>query len=326
MVKTVVIVMAMKAEAQPFIDHLDLQKDADRFHKGLRAECYSGTYKGETKVHLVLNGQCHKYGVDIVGTVGGAVTTFAAVQALSPDLVINAGTCGGFRAMGGEVGSIYLCTSFLNHDRWVLAPVEASADLITLRSSSAMTPLLPTRASDHAQTFPPDLVQEDSDPRLRRLWRGRAQHFRSQPGAPCPGGRAERRGEHRELARHDEGGRGLHQEAQGDVQGHGRWVLTPFISQCRPALDFRWSPSMIAMADPPPSPPPPNALLTGAAVAYMCDQLSVPMFALKSVTDIVDGEHPTPEEFLKNLGTAAKSLQQALPKVLSFIAEKPFQA
>ena len=50
------------------------------------------------------------------------------------------------------------------------------------------------------------------------------------------------------------------------------------------------------------------------------------MFALKSVTDIVDGEHPTPEEFLKNLGTAAKSLQQALPKVLSFIAEKPFQA
>ena len=47
----------------------------------------------------MLNGQCHKYGVDIVGTVGGAVTTFAAVQALSPDLVINAGTCGGFRAM-----------------------------------------------------------------------------------------------------------------------------------------------------------------------------------------------------------------------------------
>ena len=83
---------------------------------------------------------------------------------------------------------------------------------------------------------------------------------------------------------------------------------------------------MIAMADPPPSPPSPNALLTGAAVAYMCDQLSVPMFALKSVTDIVDGEHPTPEEFLKNLGTAAKSLQQALPKVLSFIAEKPFEA
>jgi len=66
--------------------------------------------------------------------------------------------------------------------------------------------------------------------------------------------------------------------------------------------------------------------MEGAAVAYMCDQLSVPMFALKSVTDIVDGEHPTPEEFLKNLGTAAKSLQQALPKVLSFIAEKPFQA
>lgn len=66
--------------------------------------------------------------------------------------------------------------------------------------------------------------------------------------------------------------------------------------------------------------------MEGAAVAYMCSQLKVPMFALKSVTDIVDGEHPTHEEFLRNLGTAAKSLQEALPKVLSFVADKPFTA
>ena len=50
----------------------------------------------------------------------------------------------------------------------------------------------------------------------------------------------------------------------------------------------------------------------------------VPMFALKSVTDLVDGGEVTSEEFLKNLGTAAKSLQETLPKVLAFIAEKPF--
>ena len=48
------------------------------------------------------------------------------------------------------------------------------------------------------------------------------------------------------------------------------------------------------------------------------------MFALKSVTDLVDGGEVTSEEFLKNLGTAAKSLQETLPKVLAFIAEKPF--
>lgn len=62
--------------------------------------------------------------------------------------------------------------------------------------------------------------------------------------------------------------------------------------------------------------------MEGAAIAYTCDQLKVPMFALKTVTDIVDGEHPTHEEFLRNLDTAAKSLQQALPKVLSFVMEQ----
>ena len=117
MVKSVVIVVAMEAEAKPFIDHLQLKKNEGVFHKELSAECYSGQSDQGSAIHIVLNGKCHKYGVDIVGTVGAGVTTFAAIQALSPDLVINAGTCGGFNAMGGKVGSIYLCTSFLNHDR-----------------------------------------------------------------------------------------------------------------------------------------------------------------------------------------------------------------
>ena len=65
--------------------------------------------------------------------------------------------------------------------------------------------------------------------------------------------------------------------------------------------------------------------MEGAAIAYVAHQMQVPMLALKSVTDIVDGEHPTPEEFMKNLGTAAKSLQEALPKVLDFVSVKPFQ-
>uniref|UniRef100_A0A7S2T5I1 Nucleoside phosphorylase domain-containing protein n=1 Tax=Chloropicon primus TaxID=1764295 RepID=A0A7S2T5I1_9CHLO len=121
MTKTVVIVMAMEAEAKPFVEHLQLKKDETIFLKGFKAECYAGSLD-TTKVYLILNGKCHKYNVDIVGTVGGAVTTFAAIQALHPDVIINAGTCGGFKAMGGEVGSIYLCTRFLNHDRRIAIP------------------------------------------------------------------------------------------------------------------------------------------------------------------------------------------------------------
>lgn len=36
-------------------------------------------------------------GVDSVGTVSSALLTFASIQALKPDLIINAGTAGGFK-------------------------------------------------------------------------------------------------------------------------------------------------------------------------------------------------------------------------------------
>lgn len=36
-------------------------------------------------------------GVDNVGTVSASLVTYASIQALQPDLVINAGTAGGFK-------------------------------------------------------------------------------------------------------------------------------------------------------------------------------------------------------------------------------------
>lgn len=36
-------------------------------------------------------------GVDSVGTMSSALVTYAAIQALKPDLIINAGTAGGFK-------------------------------------------------------------------------------------------------------------------------------------------------------------------------------------------------------------------------------------
>ena len=51
-----------------------------------------------------------------------------------------------------------------------------------------------------------------------------------------------------------------------------------------------------------------------------------PAGAQFSVTDIVDGDKPTEEEFLENLGAAAKSLQEALPRVLEAVAGKELSA
>lgn len=59
-----------------------------------------------------------------------------------------------------------------------------------------------------------------------------------------------------------------------------------------------------------------------AAIAWSAEITSTPFFALKVVTDIVDGDRPTHEEFMENLGTAAKSLQEAVPKIIDFLVGK----
>ena len=67
------------------------------------------------------------HGVDNVGTVPAALTTYLAIQALKPDLVISLGTAGGFKAKGGAVGDVYISTGFANHDRHIPIPVRLLA-------------------------------------------------------------------------------------------------------------------------------------------------------------------------------------------------------
>lgn len=60
----------------------------------------------------------------------------------------------------------------------------------------------------------------------------------------------------------------------------------------------------------------------GAAVAYVADIFKVPAIFVKAVTDIVDGEKPTAEEFLQNLATVSAALDQAVTQVIDFISGK----
>ena len=62
--------------------------------------------------------------------------------------------------------------------------------------------------------------------------------------------------------------------------------------------------------------------MEAAAVAWVAEITDTPMFAIKVVTDIVDGDRPTEEEFLDNLQRAAYSLQEAIPKALEFVVGK----
>ena len=62
--------------------------------------------------------------------------------------------------------------------------------------------------------------------------------------------------------------------------------------------------------------------MEAAAVAWVAEITNTPMFAIKVVTDIVDGDRPTEEEFFENLQAAAHSLQDAVPRALEFIIGK----
>jgi hypothetical protein len=56
---------------------------------------------------VVVPGKDQETGVDNVGTVPAAVATYATIDKLKPDLLINAGTSGGFKVRGNR-----LCPTF----------------------------------------------------------------------------------------------------------------------------------------------------------------------------------------------------------------------
>lgn len=72
-------------------------------------------------------GKCKEHGVDNVGTVPAALSTFLACQRHKPDLIISVGTAGGFRTQGAQIGDVFAGTGTVNHDRRIPIPVGAKA-------------------------------------------------------------------------------------------------------------------------------------------------------------------------------------------------------
>ncbi len=59
--------------------------------------------------------------------------------------------------------------------------------------------------------------------------------------------------------------------------------------------------------------------MEAAAVAWVASLHNVPMFCIKSVTDLVDSAHPTHEQFLSNLRLAVESLTDVCLKAVAFL-------
>lgn len=113
--KIICYIVAMLAEAQPFIDHFGV-KEVEGFFAPLPCRMYEAEVNG-TRLCIVLNGQQH--GSDLVGCEAASVATLAAIERLHPDIIVNSGTCGGFKSDGANIADVYLGTGSMFHDRRV---------------------------------------------------------------------------------------------------------------------------------------------------------------------------------------------------------------
>lgn len=226
--------MAMYAEAEPIMGALKLRETAI-----LPSALPMRTFQGHSAQHdycLVIGGSSERYKVDNIGTEPAAIGLQACLTVFDADLVINAGTAGGFAAKGTGITDVYLGKS-------------------------------PIRYHDHR--------------------------------IPIPG--------------FDEYGIGSYPCIDTCKLAEKLNLKTGFISTSN-ALDYTdecLQRMMANQAD--------CKEMECAALAWICELYQKPFLPIKAITDLVDHEHQTAEQFQANLAKTCEALKIAVLKVLSAI-------
>lgn len=121
-VENIAILVAMRAEADPLIQSLQLKKVNVGLPPQLRLQAYQGEVLHK-KIHLIVNGIDPDYSVDQVGTEAAAVSACNIITRLRPDTLISAGTAGGFAERGAAIGDVVVSRGgFFFHDHHI--PVD----------------------------------------------------------------------------------------------------------------------------------------------------------------------------------------------------------
>ncbi|XP_031393468.1 5'-methylthioadenosine/S-adenosylhomocysteine nucleosidase 1-like isoform X3 [Punica granatum] len=115
-ISSIVIITAVQSQALPLAEKFQLVEDAALSAEGFPWVRYSGVYKNLC-LNVIWLGKDLALGVDSVGTVSAALVAYASIQALKPDLIINAGTAGGLKSKGATIGDVFLPSHVAFHDR-----------------------------------------------------------------------------------------------------------------------------------------------------------------------------------------------------------------
>ena len=227
-------VVAMRAEAQPFIELFNVELQ-EGFFAPLPCILYKGMV-GDNELYVVLNGAQHDS--DLVGCEAASVATLSALQRLQPDLVINSGTCGAFKADGADIADVYIGTGVMFHDRRVPGDdawgTQALGNYPVWEGSAALAKELGYKT-------------------------GKVTTGSSLDMQPC------------------------------DLE-----IIKANGGQLKD--------------------------MEGAAVAFVCSLLHVPVLFVKSVTDLCDSGAETFEEFTRNLAHACQTLRDANARIIEHLA------
>ncbi|OVA04913.1 Nucleoside phosphorylase domain [Macleaya cordata] len=252
-ISTIVIVIAMQEEAVPLVNKFNLSEDLDPVTSGKVISwnlsiCWSFLKESlgsdimeftECWEWDIVSNQCGGRPLDNDKNVSlvycNPRMVMSADQALQPDLIINAGTAGGFKARGASVGDVYIASDVAFHDRRIPIPVFDLYGIGARRTFST-----------------PNLLKE-LNLKVGKL-------------------------------------------STGD------------------SLDMSPEDEASITAN--------DATLKDMEASFLSYLLSVPAIFIKAVTDIIDGDKPTAEEFRQNLAAVTVELDRLVTQVVDFISGK----
>lgn len=116
----------MHDEALPIIKALGLKENLEKIPNALPFKCFQSSIDSDLKninLTLIISGKDSRYLVDNIGCEAATLMAYQAINLFDPDLLISAGTAGGFAAAGAQIGTIYISDDyFVFHDRVVPLP------------------------------------------------------------------------------------------------------------------------------------------------------------------------------------------------------------
>lgn len=105
MALSLAILCALELESTPIINLLAM-KEREVFDQRLRLRFFAS--EKYPAIGLVLFGKCPLNNVDRIGTQIASVAAWETIKTIEPQKIVSAGTAGGFKSKGAQIGDIYV--------------------------------------------------------------------------------------------------------------------------------------------------------------------------------------------------------------------------